>query len=91
MCTRVPCANFLSAMPAGLRPCMKGTPLAIVKDWFVSSHTAANNTCVQARIHADRTVDIRNSKNPEAGMVSFTGEEWDVFLKGARDGEFDLA
>jgi hypothetical protein len=34
-------------------------------------------------------IEVRNSKNPEAGLVRFTVEEWDSFLFGAKNGEFD--
>lgn len=63
----------------------------IVKDWFVSSETAANNTCVQTRFRKGGFVDVRNSTDPEGPMVTFTGPEWEAFLKGAQKGEFDLS
>ena len=34
-------------------------------------------------------IEVRNSKHPEAGFVSFTSNEWDSFLDGAKKGEFD--
>lgn len=63
----------------------------VERDWFVSSYTAANNTCVEARVRKDGTVDIRNSNNPGAGTATFTADEWKAFVLGAKDGEFDLA
>jgi hypothetical protein len=35
-------------------------------------------------------IEVRNSKKREAGYVSFTTDEWDSFLDGAKKGEFDL-
>lgn len=61
----------------------------IARDWYVSSFTASNNTCAQTRFHDDGTVEIRNRKNPEAGTATFTGEEWQAFTLGVKNGEFD--
>jgi Domain of unknown function (DUF397) len=55
-------------------------------DWIMSSRSTGNG--VQARRHAD-LVEVRNSKNPDAGTVRFTTQEWDSFLDGAKKGEFD--
>lgn len=62
----------------------------IARDWYTSSFTAANNTCVETRFHNDGSVDVRNSKRPEAGTVTFDADEWAAFLKGAQNGEFEL-
>lgn len=34
-------------------------------------------------------VAMRNSAQPEGPVLVFTPTEWDAFVKGARDGEFD--
>lgn len=65
--------------------------MGIVKDWFVSSYSAEGNTCVQARIHGDGTVDVRNSVNPQAGTASFAGADWSAFLADVKSGAYDLA
>ena len=57
--------------------------------WIMSSRSTGNGgSCVQARRH-EGLVEVRNSKNPGAGTVRFTIEEWDSFLDGAKKGEFD--
>jgi hypothetical protein len=33
---------------------------------------------------------LRQSTRPEAPVLVFTPSEWDAFVAGARDGEFDL-
>lgn len=33
---------------------------------------------------------MRSSATPEGPILIFTEAEWDAFVKGARDGEFDL-
>jgi len=58
-------------------------------EWIMSSRSSGNGgSCVEARRHAG-LVEVRNSKNPEAGTVRFTTLEWDSFLDGAKKGEFD--
>ena len=57
--------------------------------WMMSSRSAGNGgSCVEARRAADM-IEVRNSKQPDAGTVRFTVEEWDSFLFGAKRGEFD--
>lgn len=34
-------------------------------------------------------VALRNSTQPDGTVLVFTPAEWDAFVKGARDGEFD--
>ncbi|HEX5495300.1 MAG TPA: DUF397 domain-containing protein [Mycobacteriales bacterium] len=59
-------------------------------NWIMSSRSTGNGgSCVQARRRAD-LIEVRNSKDPNAGTVRFTTEEWDSFLDGAKKGEFDL-
>ncbi|GGM54360.1 DUF397 domain-containing protein [Dactylosporangium sucinum] len=58
-------------------------------EWIMSSRSTGNGgSCVEARRHNDM-IEVRNSKNPSAGSVLFTTEEWDSFLFGAKRGEFD--
>ena len=57
--------------------------------WIMSSRSTGNGgSCVEARRHGEH-IEVRNSKNPTAGTVQFTVEEWDSFLFGAKRGEFD--
>ncbi len=57
--------------------------------WMMSSRSTGNGgSCVEARRRAG-LIEVRNSKNPDGGTVSFTVEEWDSFLDGAKKGEFD--
>jgi hypothetical protein len=58
-------------------------------NWIMSSRSTGNGgSCVEAR-RQDGLIEVRNSKNPAAGTVVFTIEEWDSFLFGAKRGEFD--
>ncbi len=48
-----------------------------------------NNTCVEVQ-QIGHSVIVRDSKNPDGPTLSFSRDEWAAFLKGAKDGEFDL-
>jgi hypothetical protein len=38
---------------------------------------------------SDGSIGVRNSNQPDAGMVRFTPTEISTFLQGAKAGEFD--
>ncbi|WP_067504761.1 DUF397 domain-containing protein [Actinoplanes sp. TFC3] len=38
----------------------------------------------------DNGVAVRDSRTPEGDVLFFTPAEWDAFVGGAKDGEFDL-
>jgi uncharacterized protein DUF397 len=38
----------------------------------------------------DEGVAVRDSRKPEGDVLFFTPAEWDAFVGGAKDGEFDL-
>ena len=39
----------------------------------------------------DDLIGLRNSADPAGPVLVFTQAEWDAFVAGARDGEFDLS
>lgn len=39
----------------------------------------------------DDLIGLRNSADPEGTVLVFTQAEWDAFVEGAKDGEFDLS
>ena len=57
--------------------------------WQKSSLSAYNGNCVEVAGLADDTIRVRDSKNPEGGILNFTTAEWDAFVGGVRNGEFD--
>jgi hypothetical protein len=57
--------------------------------WIKSSLSYHNGSCVEVAGLADDVIRVRDSKNPAAGMLSFTQAEWDAFIGGVRLGEFD--
>ncbi|ASW56275.1 DUF397 domain-containing protein [Plantactinospora sp. KBS50] len=38
----------------------------------------------------DDLIGMRNSADPDGPVLVFTQAEWDAFVAGAQDGEFDL-
>ena len=63
----------------------------LTEQWKKSQRSGHNGSCVEARRLADGGVEVRNSNNVAAGSVAFTETEWNVFVLGVKDNEFDLA
>lgn len=38
----------------------------------------------------DDLIGLRNSAEPDGPVLVFTKDEWDAFVGGAQDGEFDV-
>ena len=57
--------------------------------WKKSSFSATDISCVETIIEVDE-IQVRDSKNPDGPVLKFTPNEWDAFIAGAKDGEFDL-
>ncbi len=57
--------------------------------WFKSSRSSGNGQCVEVAVQPDG-VAVRDTKNREAGHLEFTLDEWNAFISGAKDGEFDI-
>jgi Domain of unknown function (DUF397) len=56
--------------------------------WRKSSRSGAGG-CVEVAILEDQ-VAVRDAKGRAGSVLVFTPTEWEAFLGGARDGEFDL-
>jgi hypothetical protein len=57
--------------------------------WIKSSLSVYNGNCVQVAGLADDVILVRDSKNPRGPVLSFTPAEWDAFIGGVHQGEFD--
>ncbi|GIF49262.1 uncharacterized protein DUF397 [Asanoa ferruginea] len=55
--------------------------------WRVATRSAGGN-CVQVAPAADM-IAIRHSRRPDAEMIVYTRAEFQAFIDGAKDGEFD--
>jgi len=56
--------------------------------WSTSSFSVQGN-CVEVRLR-DGDVQVRNTRDREGSVLSFTHAEWTAFLSGVRNAEFDL-
>jgi hypothetical protein len=58
--------------------------------WLKSSRSGpACDNCVEVAF-VDDAIVVRDSKNPDGPALIFTPAEWDAFVGGAKDGEFDV-
>nr|WP_205861219.1 DUF397 domain-containing protein [Planosporangium flavigriseum] len=58
--------------------------------WHSSDHGGPRSeNCVEVAF-VDGGIAVRQSNNPDGPVLLFTRGEWDAFVEGAKDGEFDL-
>jgi hypothetical protein len=57
--------------------------------WFKSSRSSGGKECVEAAHLDGGHVGVRDSKNPTGPALIFTPGEWDAFIGGVMDGEFN--
>jgi Domain of unknown function (DUF397) len=58
-------------------------------DWVKSSLSFSNGACVEVASLPDGGIGVRNSSDSGGLVLRFTPDEWDAFLGGVRNGEFD--
>ncbi|RNI00935.1 DUF397 domain-containing protein [Micromonospora aurantiaca] len=58
--------------------------------WRKSTRSGGADNCVEVATSTDRHIGVRDSKSPDGGILVFSPGEWSAFVKGVRDGEFDL-
>jgi hypothetical protein len=63
-------------------------PLLSSAVWRKSSRSGTNG-CVEVAV-VDGKVAVRDSKERGGPVLVFTPLEWEAFVGGVRDGEFDL-
>jgi hypothetical protein len=63
-------------------------PLPVGTGWQKSS-ASGNSGCVEVAV-GPAVVGVRDTKDRQGPVLRFTPTEWDAFLAGVRNGEFDL-
>lgn len=57
--------------------------------WQKSTRSGGScDNCVEVAF-VDGAIAVRDSKNPSGPALVYTREEWDAFIGGVKDGEFD--
>ncbi|MFJ5954200.1 DUF397 domain-containing protein [Streptomyces noursei] len=57
--------------------------------WFKSSFSTNQGACVEVRFAEDLAF-VRSTRNRTGPMVTFNRAEWEAFLLGTWNGEFDM-
>jgi hypothetical protein len=57
--------------------------------WVKSSLSFSNGNCVEVADLPGGRVGVRHSKDTAGPVLRFTSGEWQAFLGGVRNGEFD--
>ena len=57
--------------------------------WVKSSLSFSNSNCVEVASLSGGGVGVRDSKDPGGPVLRFTPGEWQAFLGGVQNGEFD--
>jgi hypothetical protein len=59
------------------------------RGWYKSSYSGnGGGSCVEVKM-TGKSVHVRNTRDRNGPMLEFTHAEWDAFISGAHDGEFD--
>jgi hypothetical protein len=57
--------------------------------WRKSTRSGSTGNCVEVADNLQGVVAVRDSKDPTGPTLVFTLAEWEAFIGGAKDGEFD--
>lgn len=57
--------------------------------WKKSTRSGSNGQCTLCMRLADGTTLVKDSKNPDGPVLTFTADEWAAFIEGVKNGEFE--
>jgi hypothetical protein len=58
---------------------------------FVVSSYCHTGGCVAVAVLPDGAVAVRDNKISDGPILRFSSQEWEQFIAGVKDGEFDFA
>lgn len=59
--------------------------MPLSRDWVKSSHSEPNGgNCIQARHPSTGQVQVRDSKDPDGPILTFTPDDWTTFTAHIR-------
>ena len=58
--------------------------------WIKSTRSGNNGACTMCMRLEDGSTAVKDSKDPDGPVLTFTATEWDAFIRGVKAGEFDL-
>ncbi|WP_335970879.1 MULTISPECIES: DUF397 domain-containing protein [Streptomycetaceae] len=58
--------------------------------WIKSSRSTGNGACVEVKSPAVEAVVVRDSKDPQGPVLTFSPQEWTSFVADVDGGAFDL-
>ncbi|MFJ4804283.1 DUF397 domain-containing protein [Streptomyces murinus] len=53
--------------------------------WFTSSHSSNGGDCVEVATNIPGTVPVRDTKDHDAGTLTFRANSWSAFVQFASD------
>jgi hypothetical protein len=60
-------------------------------EWKKSSHSGSSTNCVEVAANLLSVIAVRDSKDPDGPLLTFTPAQWAAFTAAVRNGEFDLS
>lgn len=63
----------------------------LTTEWRKSTYSNGQASCVEVRAGQPDAVAVRDSKDRGGPELGFTAGAWAAFVRGVKQGEFDLA
>jgi hypothetical protein len=58
------------------------------RNWRKSTYSSTNGSCVEVRRLPD-AIEVRDTKDRNGPVLSFSAESWQEFVNSVHNGEFD--
>ena len=58
--------------------------------WRKSTLSAMNGNCVEVKRLRGKNIEVRDSKNTGGPVLTLTPQAWEIFLRNAKRGNFDV-